>query len=147
MPIKVKGKIFSGVLRGTPLIKKYYYRIIGILGFEPYKGTMDVKLERPIKIELFATKSIEHLLIDGSKFIEAYFAPVKVKFGDHEIECWAMRQINGIYGDDIVELIGKECFKEKYSLKDGDEVEITFFEKKRFKIPKILKHKKQLMKS
>jgi riboflavin kinase len=154
MPLTLKGIIFSGVMRGKPLVEKYYHRAVGILGFEPYKGTMDIKLEKKIDIRPYAEKTLEHILLNGTRKIDAYFARVKVKFSkikEKEYDCWAMRQMNGVYEDDVVELIGKDCFKEKLDLKDGDEVEITFFERplkkrKRFSISKILKHETQLMK-
>ena len=77
--MKIRGEVFSGVLRGTPLIEKYSARLIGILGFRPFKGTMDIKLERSVDITAFSTKSIEHVISDGTKKINAYLAPVKVK--------------------------------------------------------------------
>ena len=77
--MKVRGEVFSGVLRGTPLIEKYYPRLIGLLGFKPFKGTMDIKLERDVDITPFAAKTIEHILRDGRKKVDAYMAPVKIK--------------------------------------------------------------------
>jgi len=145
MPVTIKGEIFSGVLRGKPLMEKYYHRIIGVLGFEPFKGTLDVRLERKIDIMAFSEKFLDHLLMDGSRHIDACFARVKVRIRKNEYDCWAMRQMNGIYEDDVIELIGKDCFREKLDLTDGQELGITFFEqekkKKGFRVPKFLKKK------
>ena len=77
--MKVRGEVFSGALRGMPLIEKYNARLIGLLGFRPFKGTMDVRLERNVDIKPFATKTIEHVISDGSKKINAYLAPVRIK--------------------------------------------------------------------
>lgn len=76
--MKVRGEVFSGVLRGMPLIEKYYPRLVGLLGFSPYKGTVNIKLEKPVDIMSFATKTIEHILTDGKKVINAYMAPVGI---------------------------------------------------------------------
>lgn len=77
--MRVRGEVFSGALRGTPLIEKYYPRLVGLVGFRPFKGTMDIKLERSIDIRPFSSKTIEHILTDGKKVITAYLAPVKIR--------------------------------------------------------------------
>lgn len=77
--MNVRGEVFSGTLRGTPLVEKYYPRLVGLLKFKPYKGTMDVKLERNVDVRGFATKSIEHVLTDGKKKVDAYIAPVRIR--------------------------------------------------------------------
>jgi riboflavin kinase len=151
MPVTLKGKIFSGVLRGKPLIELYYPRLVGLLGFEPFKGTMDIRLEKKIDIRPFAEKSLEHLLLSGHRMVYAYLAHVRLHIRKNAYDCWAMRQADGVYEDDVIELIGKDCFKEKLDLKDGDEIEITFFEKpteekkKRIRMP-VLKRKKKTKK-
>ncbi len=167
--MKVRGDVFSGVLRGTPLIEKYYPRLIGLLGFRPYRGTMDVKLERSVDIRPFAIKTIEHILQDGRKKVDAFLAPVKIrkmsvvykimelrdrekelvedlkklekiaeekfaiKKSQNEInepshDCWAAQFKNGIYQNDVVELVSKDMIKEKLSIEDGDKIEIEFSE-------------------
>lgn len=168
--MRVRGEVFSGVLRGTPLIEKYYPRLVGLLGFHPFKGTMDVKLERNLDIGPFSTKTLEHILLDGKRKINAYLAPVKIrKFAtvyklmeirakEKEIienleklentaeekfaikpaqdidevfyDCWAIRFKNGIYGNDILELVAKDSLKEKLGIDDGDQLEIEFVETK-----------------
>ena len=77
--MKVHGEVFSGTLRGEPLIEKYYARLIGLVGFRPFKGTMDVKLERNVDIRSFTSKTMEHTLADGKKKVTAYMTPVKIR--------------------------------------------------------------------
>ena len=77
--MKVQGEVFSGTLRGEPLIEKYYARLIGLVGFRPFRGTMDVKLERNVDIRSFNSKSMEHTLTDGKKRVTAYLASVKIR--------------------------------------------------------------------
>lgn len=166
--MRVRGEVFSGAARGTPLIEKYYPRLIGLIGFRPFKGTLDVRLERSIDIRPFSSKTIDHVLMDGRKKVNAYLARVKIrKFSklyslmevrtkEKEIidnvqkmenvaeekfsikssevkeafhECWAIQFKNGIYGNDIVEIICDCMLKEKLGLSDGDIVEVEFKEK------------------
>jgi CTP-dependent riboflavin kinase len=130
--MRVKGHVFSGVLRGQPLIDIYFHRIVGLLGFEPFRGTMDVELDKPIDIQMFATKEIEHVLMDGAKRTEAHLAPVDLIFsgegGEERYRCWAMQQLEGPYGKDVVEIIAKDRLSDKFHLAEGREIEIEFFE-------------------
>lgn len=132
--MRLKGTISRGVLRGEALLEKFCYRIKAILGFEPYKGTMNIRLEKPVDIEMYSTKTIEHILVDGRKIVEAHLAPVvlHVRSGEQLIdhECWAIKPTNATHGSDMIEVIDKERLKDKFSLKEGDEVEVTFFERR-----------------
>ncbi|MFH0832972.1 MAG: DUF120 domain-containing protein [Candidatus Aenigmatarchaeota archaeon] len=128
--MKLKGEVVSGVHRGKPLIRIYHLRLTGILGFEPFKGTLDIKMEKPIDIRPYSTKAIEQVLLDGTKKVDAYLAPVILSFKGQSHICWAMRH-ETIYSSDTIEIVSKDKLKEKMSLKDGDEVEITFTEEKK----------------
>ncbi|MBI2970877.1 MAG: DUF120 domain-containing protein [Candidatus Aenigmarchaeota archaeon] len=137
--MKVRGTVVSGVLRGSIFIEIIHPRLVGMLGFHPYKGTLNVKLERPIDIRLHATKKVEHILTDGTHNIDAYLAPVTLTFKDKDISCWAMRQARGVYGNDILEIVYHESLKDTLSMQDGDDVVVTFDSLKKtgqkFKIP------------
>ncbi len=122
----VKGKVVSGVMRGEQLIDKYSARLKGVIGFEPFPGTLNVKLERKIDLKFYATKTLEHKLLHGGPFVECYLAPVKIHKGDEEYKCWALRQEKPLHGADIIELVAKDNLRDKLSLQDGDEVEIEF---------------------
>lgn len=130
--MKVKGRIFSGSLRGEPLVGHYFHRLTGILGFEPFRGTMNVRLEKNVDIELYSTKAIDHILMDGTRHVDALLAPIIFSVKGQDYECWAMRHTQH-YKADVVEILAKESLKEKFSLNDDDEVEITFFEQKQKK--------------
>ena len=136
--MKFNGKIMTGVLRGRSLIDIYYPRIVGSLGFEPFKGTMNVKLEKAVDISIFSPKSIEHVLMDGKKMVYAYLAPIifSPKKAPEEYHCWAMKEPSDPVKDTI-EIIAKDNLREKFSLEDNDDVEITFTEppKAKRKVP------------
>ncbi len=85
--MKVRGEVFSGTLRGEPLIEKYYARLIGLIGFRPFKGTMNVKLGRNVDIRPFTSRSMEHMLADGKKKVTAYLARVKIRklYGEYRM--------------------------------------------------------------
>ena len=137
--LTLKGKIASGAMRGSPLVDTFYYRLIGILGVEPFKGTMDIQLENPVDVSLYSTKAIDHILIDGTKKVYAYLAPIVLtirKDGRAEdYNCWVIRE-PGYPQQDMIEVVARDSLKDKFGLKDGDIVEITFLsERKRKKVP------------
>lgn len=132
MEVKIKGRIFLGVMRGSGNIEYYFHRIIGLVGFEPFKGTLNIKLEREIDISLYATKALEHILLDGTKRVDALLAPIiltiKKESGEEHYDCWAMRDMSNIYPNDIIEAIGRDNITEKFSLVGDEEVVVTFFD-------------------
>jgi len=130
--VKMKATITTGVLRGYSFIEIYYDRIIGLLRMNPVKGTLDLRLEKPIDMRRFSTKQLDHVLMHGYRKVDAYLAPIvlHLKEDDNEkdVRCWAIRQGISIYRDDILEVIAEENIKEKYGVKDGDVIEITMFQ-------------------
>lgn len=133
--MKLKGVIFPGVSRGANYIEIFFDRIRGLIGFVPYKGTLNVKLEKQIDFKLFDTKRIEHVLLDGTTRVDARLAPIKLHIKkeniDVEYDCWAIREERGIYEKDILEILAKDNIKQKFSLKDGDEVDVELFEREK----------------
>ena len=129
MEIKIKGNIFIGVMRGSGIIDYYFHRLVGLVGFEPFKGTLNVKLEHAVDMTLYATKAVEHTLLDGTKKIDALLAPIILsikKEQEEHCDCWAMRGMSGTYPDDIIEVIARDNIMEKFSLKGDEEVVVTF---------------------
>lgn len=133
--LTLKGKVEAGVARGAPLVDAYFFRLIGILGYEPFKGTLNVKLERPIDVKGYSTKQISHVLLDGTTEVYAYLTPVMFTYKGQNYECWEISDPEHTKSDGV-EIIAKDNMHEKLGLKDGDTVDITFFEKKKkFRIP------------
>ena len=134
--VKIQGKVFTGVMRGSGIVDYHFNRLSGILGFEPFKGTLNIKLERSIDMSLYSTKAIEHILLDGTKKIDALLAPIVLtikKEKEENCECWAMRDMSNIYSDDIIEVIAHDNLKEKFSLRDDENVVVTFSDGKKRK--------------
>ena len=126
----IKGVVVSGAILGQELIKMYEDRIAHIIGFKPYRGTLDIKIEKNIKLEDYATRRIEHILLNGRPQIYAYLVPVRLKVlkSNEEEDCWLIKTPDsGI--SDIIEIITNHNLRERHNLKDNEEVEITFFKK------------------
>lgn len=76
--MRVNGKVVFGLKRGRGIVEKYRARLIGLVGFKPFKGTLGVKLERNIDIKSYSTKIISNKITDGSTIVDAYLAPVRL---------------------------------------------------------------------
>lgn len=130
--MRLVGKIVSGALSGSAMIEHHFYQLTAELGYEPYKGTLDVQAPHPVDIEAFAKKHVERVLKDGSNKIDVSLAEVTmvIKHGDKEThhKCWAARRASQAFGNDLIEVIDRENLREKYGLKDGDTVELIFEE-------------------
>ena len=124
----ITGKIFHGLHRGEPWIDHYFYRIVGLLNIKPFKGTLNIKLDKEVDISDYMTKVLEHVDASGRHIIEARFCPAKlrVRKDDKIIEenCWIFRQENGPYKDDVIEIISEKCLEKELGLKEGDAVEV-----------------------
>ncbi|MBS3054326.1 MAG: DUF120 domain-containing protein [Candidatus Aenigmarchaeota archaeon] len=135
--MRIKGKVFSGFGRGHDLIEKWKGRITYLLKFEPFPGTLNVRLEKPLNMAPYSTIEMDYVLSHGKRHIDAYFAPIKLVSGGRAEECWAMRDADKTYGIDVLEIVATKSLKESLGLKDGDEVEIELPEKrmKKTKVP------------
>lgn len=131
--MRISGMITTGVMRGTQLTETYQLRIHNVLRFKPYSGTLNVKLNRKIDLVRYSTKAIDEILVDGTRHVEAYLAPCVLISKGTEYKCWAIWQQNR--ERDLIELISYENIREKFSLKDGDEVAIVLERVKFKKIP------------
>lgn len=126
--IVLKGKVFSGSGEGRKYlsIKDYREGIKKLLGFSPYKGTLNIKL-----LEESLEKKAE-LLRMPMKFLKGFEKNGKRYNGVFLIECYINGVKGGIvipiksrYGNDVVEVIAKQNLRKKLNLKDGDVVEIV----------------------
>ena len=125
--MKVSGIVASGVMRGEPLMEIYGDRLQGFVGFRPFPGTLNVKLEKKINIKSFSGKTVSHRLLHGRVAKELYIVHGKIMAKLHPDfweDCWIMKQEKGPYKDDSLELIAKESLRDKLCLKDGDRVEV-----------------------
>ncbi|MDG6994783.1 MAG: CTP-dependent riboflavin kinase [Nitrososphaerota archaeon] len=128
--VNVTGTIFSGLGEGAYYVslKGYKKQFVSKLGFEPYPGTLNLKLasavDRKIRRELSTAKGIH---IDG-------FKDGKRTFGGAEcFKALLNEQIDGAvlviertsHDDSVLEIISPINVRQKFRLKDGDPVRVS----------------------
>ena len=130
--VEVKGTVFSGLGEGAYYVslRGYKRQFISKLGFEPYPGTMNLKLDsavdRKVRRDLGVSKGIH---IDG-------FQDGKRTFGG--AECFPALINNKIEGavlviertthdDSVLEIISPKNLRESLKVKDGDVLTATIY--------------------
>ncbi len=120
----LEGRIFSGKGEGAKFIRLPWVKnqILEQLGFIPYPGTMDVRInEESVKLKrsLTGEPSIEILPVSDFCRGKCYLASFKT-----ETKCAVVvPEIIG-YPEDVIEIIGRENLRKKFHLSDGDHVQV-----------------------
>ncbi|MBI2583154.1 MAG: DUF120 domain-containing protein [Candidatus Aenigmarchaeota archaeon] len=127
--VRLRGKVISGTGRGKELVERYEPRLRHILGCKPFPGTLNVKLEKAVRIEDIEERRVQHVLFDGRVWIDARLAKARLYFRNFIEECWIIHEEVGIQEEDVAELIDDDNLQEKTGMKIGDEVELEVFVK------------------
>lgn len=111
----------SGINEGARYVREYMDKFKDELGFEPFEGTLNIKLE-----ETDMEKVKEKVCIDIGEFerncIEygnVKCAPIRI----NGIECCAVLPKKSGYKD-VLEVISKFNLRKELNLEEGDEVEV-----------------------
>ncbi|MDI9645453.1 MAG: winged helix-turn-helix domain-containing protein/riboflavin kinase [Archaeoglobales archaeon] len=128
--LKLVGKVFSGIGEGG-----YYVSLEGYkkqfkekVGFEPYPGTLNVKI---LKEYLFFRRRLdeeEGIVIEGFSTPDRTFGNVKAfkcKIGGIDGAIVMPKRTH--YPADVVEIIAPKKLREALKLKDGDLIEVEVF--------------------
>ena len=112
--MEMKGWIVSGLGEGGLYVKKYSRYFLEKLGFEPYPGTLNVKVAKPpvLKNPLLITPE------EGGLFpVECFDAIINSK-----VRGAIVRPVKTAHQKDILEIIAPLNIKEYFNLKEGDSI-------------------------
>jgi riboflavin kinase len=127
--VTLEGTVFTGLGEGAYYIGKEHYRkqIVEKLGFEPYPGTLNLKLSSDYDIktrmELDAYPSVE---IKGFQNEDRTFGLVKcypVMIGN-EVKGALVTALRSHYDASVLEIIAGVCLRKALGLKDGNKLKI-----------------------
>jgi riboflavin kinase len=127
--ITLEGTIFTGLGEGAYYISKEHYRkqFIEKLGFDPYPGTLNLKLttdyDLKTRTELEAYPAIE---IQGFKNKDRTFGLVKCYPAtiDNKVKGALISALRSHYDNSVVEVIAPVCLRKHLNLKDGYKVKV-----------------------
>lgn len=126
-----EGQVFSGLYEGA-----YYLSIPGYraqikekLGFDPYPGTLNLRIreedvERRRRLERLPTIRIEGFMNMGRGFGGARCYPLLV---NEEVEGALIIADRSSYKNDVMEIISPIYLRGHFGLKDGDWVKIRIY--------------------
>lgn len=127
--ITLEGVVFTGLGEGAYYVTRDPYRrqFMEKLGFDPYPGTLNLKLvtEYDIKTrsELEAYPAIE---IEGFKNENRTFGPVKCypAIIENKAKGALVSALRSHYDSSVIELIAPICLRKNLALKDGHKVKV-----------------------
>jgi riboflavin kinase len=127
--VTLEGVVFTGLGEGAYYVTRDHYRrqFIEKLGFDPYPGTLNLKLLSDYDIktrkELDAYPAIE---IEGFKTEERTFGPVKCYPAviENRVKGALITALRTHYDSSVIELIAPICLRKHLALKDGHKVKV-----------------------
>lgn len=127
--VTMEGTVFTGLGEGAYYISKETYRkqFAEKLGFEPYPGTLNLKLNSDYDIktrrEIESYPAIE---VTGFKNEDRTFGLVKCYpvVIDNKIKGALITALRSHYDVSVLEIIAPVCLRKQLSLKDGNKVKI-----------------------
>jgi riboflavin kinase len=130
--VTLEGTVFTGLGEGAYYISKEHYRkqIAEKLGFEPYPGTLNLKLSADYDIktrmELDAYPAVE---ITGFQNTDRTFGLVKcypAMIGGM-VKGALITALRSHYDTSVLEIIAPVCLRKQLNLKDGNKVKVEVY--------------------
>ena len=117
----LRGKIASGLGQGQYFLTRegYSRQFLQKLGFVPFPGTLNVRLEGPFPAEKQAIR-IEGFAEEGKSFGECKCYRIKL----NGIEAAVVRPEKSRYPPELIEVIAPVQLRRALGLEDGDSVEV-----------------------
>jgi riboflavin kinase len=131
--ILIIGEVTEGIHEGGYYvsIKGYYQQFKEKLGFEPYKGTLNLRLsDTDIELLREKLKNITPIIIDGFKDLNREYGPVKC----YDVYISRMDDKNNKrkaaildiqrthHKENIIEILAKPYLRDYFHLNDGDKL-------------------------
>ncbi|MEM2320764.1 MAG: DUF120 domain-containing protein [Candidatus Bathyarchaeia archaeon] len=130
--ITLEGEVFTGLGEGAYYVAQEGYRrqFVEKLGFDPYPGTLNLKISDGKSMMLRATLDIyPGIEIKGFRNKNRTFGPVKcflAIIGGRERGAVVIAE-RSHYSENVLEVIAPIYLREKLGLKDGDKVKVEIF--------------------
>jgi len=118
------GSIVTGMGEGAYYVGKYENRFMEKLGFKPFHGTLNVKLDSGLSsLKRYSTGFIEGFRRNKRVYGRLEYMPVTLSGNDWSINCYLVLPERTHHRDEV-EIISDRNLRKEYGLRDGDFVEI-----------------------
>jgi riboflavin kinase len=130
--VTLEGILFSGLGEGAYYVTRDGYRkqFIEKLGFDPYPGTLNLKLtsdyDMKTRSELETYPAIE---VQGFKNETRTYGPVKCfpAVINNRVKGAVLSAMRSHYDSSVLEIISSDYIRSKLKLKDGNKVKVEIF--------------------
>ena len=127
--VTLEGAVFTGLGEGAYYTQKEHYRkqFVEKLGFEPYPGTLNLKLttdyDLKTRLELEAYPAVE---VEGFKNENRTFGTVKCypAIIGNKVKGALISALRGHYDSSVLEIIAPVNLRRHLNLKDGNKVKV-----------------------
>ena len=122
----IRGKVEHGLGKGQYYISRegYQNQFLQKLGFVPFPGTLNIKLDEPFIPQAQKTIYIDAFSDQGRNFGKCKCYKIKV----YGIEAAIIRPDLSNYSANLVEVIAPVHLREALGLDDRDTIEITLYD-------------------
>lgn len=125
--IAIRGTVVTGLGEGQYYLnhKEYNTQFLQKLYFQPYAGTLNLKVTGDALHKVHNLKNLTGILVDGFQKDDRTFGQVKCFLARiRNLDCAVVFPERSHY-DDVVEIVSKFHLRRTLGLKDGDELEIS----------------------
>lgn len=127
--ITLEGALFSGLGEGAYYVTKEGYRkqFIEKLGFDPYPGTLNIKLTTDYDIKsLSELETYPAIMLEGFKDESRTFGPVKCypAIINNKVKGAVIYAMRSHYGSSVLEIVSSTFLRRQLNLKDGNKVKV-----------------------
>ncbi len=119
----VEGRVFSGIGKGRYYVghPEYQRRFADVLGYSPYPGTLNVKVEGGSVERLRRLRLAEGTRVAGFRIGDEGFSALRCHDGKLKEDRATLLDIEVThYNETVMELISPTYLRGRYGLKDGD---------------------------
>ena len=119
----IRGNVTTGLGEGAYYVKEYANKFYEKLGFRPFFGTLNIKVnEKPKGLDRHNSIIINEFNRDGRTYGEVKILPVKLFLkNNRRIDCHLILPMRTHHENEL-EIISWYNIREKYKIKDNDRV-------------------------
>jgi riboflavin kinase, archaea type len=122
------GTVFTGLSEGSYYmgLEGYRKQFRSKLGFDPYPGTLNLRIRKEDLQERKLLENFPHIYIEGFANAQRSYGPAKCfrAVVNEKVQAAIVLPIRAHYGEDVVELIASQALRRLLRLKEGDLVRV-----------------------
>ncbi|MFH0847991.1 MAG: DUF120 domain-containing protein [archaeon] len=126
--ILLEGEVFSGLGEGAYYVSRLGYseQFRRKLGFVPFPGTLNLRLDRKSVEERGLLEACPHVVIDSFTSTARTFGSVQCcrVILNGKVEAYLITAYRTHYGPDVLEIVSSHNLRKALNVKDGDKVTV-----------------------